>query len=141
MLSKEVKRRRRIKRLVRSQPAWRICMQALKQTQLNLLKLNHNSSYGAHSPGKWADAQPATTAYYARALDLKKQMKEMTREEFFEEMEKTHPQAKKFSMRLWAEQIIAGKVARDMEEEKMQKKFRRAFGQQPQSDIHFGMQR
>jgi hypothetical protein len=133
MLSKEVKRRRRIKRELRKQPAWRTVMQAMKDAQLSVLKFQRNSIAGARAGATVIPTRrmglTSMEENLATSLRVKKQRTHMTRQEWYEELAPIYKAPRRFSMRMWAERIVAVHVEREEKDKKEQKKFRRVYKQ------------
>jgi hypothetical protein len=121
MLSKAVKLRRRINRELRKQPHWRTCMQFTKQHQIDTLKLQFNSTYGAHPPF-FRTVQPPVSSYLEERTRLKTQLRTMTQQEFYDELRVKHSAMQVCNLRFWAQMIAARKIELQDEMRKARRK-------------------
>jgi hypothetical protein len=95
MLSNAVKYRRRLNRMLRRQPKWRIVMRLLKFQQEALVKMTFNSAYGARSSFAPSADPDAVSKYFGTMHKLKHDRRHMTRLEFIAEVRHSHEAAGK----------------------------------------------
>lgn len=109
MLKKAVKERRRFNRALRSEPAWRICMQSYKMQQLTIVRL-HLQHLHSQLPLAEVEMQlnieAKIKAKEADVEHLKHQQKHMTREAWYEELDSLNGHHS--DQRAWVRLLLEG---------------------------------
>jgi hypothetical protein len=110
MLSKAVKERRRFNRMLRSEPAWNVCMKSYKMQQLTIVRLHlqHLYSHLSHvaDPHIQLEVKEKIKAKEADIENLKHQQSHMTREEWYAELDSLNGHHS--DQRAWVRLLLEG---------------------------------